>query len=64
MVRSAYQEIGRVVLDAKTAQSTFERVLTTVAGALGTDYAARFLLNKDREWLEMKAGAGQACDPK
>ena len=64
MVRSAYQEIGRAVLDAKTAQSTLERVLTTVAGALGTDYAALYLLNKDREWLEMTAGAGQACDPK
>lgn len=63
MVRSAYQEIGRAVLDARTAQPTLERVLTTVADALGADYGALYLVNEDRAWLEMKAGVGWAADP-
>lgn len=62
-VRSAYQEIGQAVLDAKQAQPTLERVLTSVTDALGCDYAALYLLDSDGQWLNMEAGVGRAWQP-
>ncbi len=40
-----------------------ERVLNTVAEALGCDYAALYLVDDNRRGLELAAGVGQANDP-
>lgn len=61
--RSAYQEIGQAMLDAKQARTTLVRVLTSVTGALDCDYAALYLLNPERQELIMEAGVGQAWHP-
>ena len=62
-VRSAYQEIGQAMLDAKQARPTLERVLTSVTDALGCDYAALYLLDREGQWLIMEAGVGRAWHP-
>ena len=62
-LRSAYQEIGQALLDAKQARPTLERVLTSVTDALGCDYAALYLLDRVGQWLILEAGVGRAWHP-
>lgn len=61
--RSAFQEIGQAMLDAKQARSTLQRVLTSVTDALGCDYGALYLLDGESPWLTMEAGVGRAWHP-
>ncbi len=60
MTRAAYRTIGQAVLDAKAMQPTVERVLDTVAEALGCDYGALYLTDDNRRQLEMAAAVGKA----
>jgi signal transduction histidine kinase len=63
MLRAAYQEIGRAVLDARAVHPTFDRVLTSVANAVGCDYAALYLADTTGVWIEAAAGVGRAWRP-
>lgn len=58
MTRAAYRAIGQAVLDAKAMQPTIERVLDTVAEALGCDYGVLYLTDEGRRQLDMAAGVG------
>lgn len=59
MLRSAYQEIGRAVLEANAFQPTLKRVLRAVSNALGCDFAALYLIDTGNTWLELAANVGQ-----
>ena len=59
MTRVAYRAIGQAVLNAKAMQPTVERVLDTVAEALGCDYGALYLTDEGRRQLDMVAGVGK-----
>jgi signal transduction histidine kinase len=63
MLRSAYQEIGRAVLDVRAVHPMFDRVLTSVANAVGCDYAALHLLDSTETRVEASAGVGQDWRP-
>lgn len=58
MLRSAFQQIGRAVLNVSAVQSTLERVLHTVSGALGCDAAALYLLEPPMPHLQLAAYVG------
>ncbi len=58
ITRGAYRAIGQAVLDAKAMQPTVERVLDTVAEALGCDYGVLYLTDDARRQLDMAAGVG------
>jgi signal transduction histidine kinase len=49
MIRSAFQEIGRAVLDVSTMDSSLRRVLSTVSNALGCTSATLYLLEGMQE---------------
>jgi sigma-B regulation protein RsbU (phosphoserine phosphatase) len=59
ITRAAYRAIGQAVLDAKAMQPTVERVLQTVAEALGCDYGALYLRDEGGRRLEMAAAVGK-----
>lgn len=59
ITRAAYRTIGQAVLDAKAMQPTVERVLDTMAEALGCDYGALYLADDNRRQLEMAAAVGK-----
>jgi serine phosphatase RsbU (regulator of sigma subunit) len=59
IIRAAYRAIGQAVLDAKAMQPTMERVLATVAEALGCDYSILYLADDTHRSLEMVAGVGR-----
>jgi hypothetical protein len=59
ITRAAYRTIGQAVLDAKAMQPTVERVLGTVAEALGCDYSALYLADDNRRQLDMAAAVGK-----
>lgn len=59
-MRSAFQEIGRAVLDAGPAYRNLHRVLLTVSNALGADFAALYLLDGSAQQLVMEASSGRA----
>jgi signal transduction histidine kinase len=58
MMRLAFQEIGKAVLDVSTVNTSLHRVLATVSNALGCDFALLYLLDKQGEMLEQIAGVG------
>jgi len=60
IIRAAYRTIGQAVLNAKAMQPMVERVLETLADALGCDYAVLYLVDDSRRWLQMAAGVGRA----
>ncbi len=60
ITRAAYRSIGQAVLNAKAMQPTVERVLDTVAEALGCDYAALYLTDDNHRQLDMAAAVGKA----
>jgi sigma-B regulation protein RsbU (phosphoserine phosphatase) len=62
LIRAAYRTIGQAVLDAKALQPTVEKVLETVADALGADYAVLYLVDETERWLEMAAGIGRVVN--
>jgi sigma-B regulation protein RsbU (phosphoserine phosphatase) len=59
ITRAAYRAIGQAVLDAKAMQPTVERVLETVAEALGCDYGALYLRDETARQLQMAAAVGK-----
>jgi len=59
ITRAAYRTIGQAVLDAKAVQPTVERVLHTVAEALGCDYGVLYLRDENGRQLDMAAGVGR-----
>lgn len=59
VTRAAYRTIGQAVLDAKAMQPTVERVLDTVAEALGCDYAVLYLTDDNHRQLDMAASVGK-----
>ncbi len=63
ILRTAYLAIGQAVLDSKSLESVANRVPSTVAEAVGCDYAALYLVDDNRRGLELAAGVGQASDP-
>ncbi len=63
ILRTAYLAIGQAVLDSKALEPVANRVLSTVADAVGCDYAALYLVDDNRRGLELAAGVGQAGDP-
>ncbi len=58
LFRAAYRTIGQAVLDARAMQPTVERVLGTVAEALGCDHSALYLVDDHRRRIELSAGVG------
>lgn len=59
ITRVAYRAIGQAVLDAKAMQPTVERVLDTIAEALGCDYGVLYLTDDGHRQLDMAAGVGK-----
>lgn len=59
ITRAAYRTIGQAVLDAKAMQPTVERVLDTLAEALGCDYGALYLTDDNHRQLDMAAAVGK-----
>lgn len=63
MLRSAYREIGRAVLDAHAVYPMMERVLAAIVNAIGCDYVVLYLFDAAKVKLEAVVGIGQDWRP-